>query len=227
MGRQFCWLFIAILAVTTTGCSSSHPRIEPMVGENQAVSFDRGQLKLVSGKDHLLGVTLVDYSDDTVIVGISVSNNGDEPFNFSESNVTGELVSADGSFIVDVNSYESVIEKLDSRGYEAMKQAGMTSMGVGSGFVPFGSIAVSAARLLLSLGEWGATSGENEIDAQTLSQLKTSYLRRHTLLPGTKYEGLLRIGLPDELEAGDSLVFEVAAEQEIQTFKFLCNPTKK
>jgi hypothetical protein len=220
-------LFSAILAMTIAGCASAPPRIEPVAGEHQSVSYDRGQLKLVSVENHLIGLTLVDYSADTVIIGVSVSNAGDKPFNFSESNVTGELVSGDETLPADINKFESVSQGIDAQEYDAMKEAGLTSMSVGSLFVPFGSIAISAARLLLSLGELGGTSDANNINKETLSQLRQIYLRRHTLLPGTSYGGLLKVSLPDELEAGDFLVFRVTAEEEVQTFKFLCNPTKE
>jgi hypothetical protein len=220
--QQIYWPLNVILALAIAGCSSVPPRIEAVPGENQSVSYDRGQVKLASEENHLLGLTIVDYADEKVIIGVSVSNNGDEPLNFSEDNVTGELVSGDEALPVDVHRYDSVAKDLDIEENEALKQAGIASIGVGSAFVPFGGIAVSAARLLLSLGQLGAASDEKDVDKETASQLAQVYLRRHTLFPGTNYEGLLLIGLPDELEDGDSLVFTVAADEETQKFNFLC-----
>ena len=215
MFQTYFLLLIFALILSATGCSSTRIQVQPLAVENQSVSYDRGQLQLKSETPHPLGLTIVAYFEDEMIIEVSVANTGDAPFDFSDTSVKGKIVYPDINYPVNVLRYDTFLENRTEMSETAWKRTGSTAISVGSGFIPYGGIASSVAQLLFSLGqETGNSSLQNRLDAQ-------SYLRRHTVEPDTDYGGRLKINLPKQLESGDVLVFQISSLDEIQDFSFI------
>ena len=219
--RQLCTLqtyFLPLLLasmVSAAGCSSNPVQVQPLAVTIQSVSCDMGQLRLKSELPHPLGLTIVDYSEDEMIIEVSVFNAGDESFDFSDKSVKGKIVSSDRDYPVDVIRYDVFLDNHDDMSESAWIKTGSTAISVGSAFIPYGGIAFSVARLLFALEQDGGGSLQDRIDAQ-------SYLRPHTVEPDTGYQGRLKINLPKQLESGDVLVFQISSADEIHDFRFLC-----
>ncbi len=212
---KFLPLMLATL-LTVAGCSSNRVLVQPVVEENQSISYDKGQLQLKDKASNPLELTIVDYSGDEMIIEVSVSNTGDDPFDFSDQSVKGKIISPDRHYPVNILRYDTFLRNSSTSSDDIWRRTGSTAVSVGSAFIPYGGIASSVAKLLLSINQEARTPQQNRIDAR-------SYLRRHTVEPNTDYGGKLKISLPKPLESGDVLMFEVSsAADEIQDFQFIC-----
>lgn len=214
---QFTFLLpmLAIL-LSLSGCSSNRVLVQPVAEENQSVSYNQGQLQLKDEASNPLELTIVDYSGDEMIIAVSVSNNGNDPFDFSDQSVKGKIISPDRHYPVNVLQYDAFLKNNSGSSDDLWRRTGSTAVSVGSAFIPYGGLASSVAQLLLSINQDTYNSQKERIDAR-------SYLRRHTVEPNTDYGGKLKISLPKPLESGDVLMFEVSsAADEIQGFQFIC-----
>lgn len=208
-------LLILALMLSAAGCSSTRVQVQPLAVENQSVSYDRGQLQMTSETPHPLGLTIVDYSEDEMIIEVSVANTGNDPFDFSDKSVKGKIVSPDRNYPVNILRYDAFLKNRTDTSNTTWKRTGSTAISVGSSFIPYGGIASSVAQLLFSLGQESGATLKDRLDAQ-------SYLRRHTVEPDTDYGGRLKVNLPKQLESGDVLVFQISSLDEIQDFSFIC-----
>lgn len=212
---QLMPLLLAALLIVS-GCASNPVVVQPVAEENQSVSYEKGQLQLKDEASNPLKLTIVDYSGDEMIIEVSVSNNGDDPFDFSDQSVKGKIISPDRHYPVNILRYDTFLRNSSSSNDDIWRRTRSTALSVGSSFIPYGGIASSVAQLLLSINQEARTPQQDRIDAQ-------SYLRRHTVEPNTDYGGKLKISLPKPLESGDVLMFEVSsAANEIQDFQFIC-----
>lgn len=211
---QFLLLILALM-LAVTGCSSNRVLVQPVAEENQSVSYERGQLQLAAEASNPLELTIVDYSGDEMIIEVSVSNNGDDPFDFSDQSVKGKIISPDQHYPVNILRYDTFLKNRNDSSDNMWRKTGATAVSVGSAFIPYGGIASSVAQLLFSLNQETSVSLQDRIDAQ-------AYLRRHTVEPNTDYGGRLKIGLPKQLESGDVLMFQVSSADEVQDFRFIC-----
>jgi uncharacterized protein YceK len=216
-----------LLAILLTGCSASRVQIHPIVINNQAVTYARGNIKLNSQTGLKPELTILDYSLDEILIGLTVTNTTNESILFSEKNLTVDLVASDKSEVGTVYTFDQLAEEAADEGYDTATQVGSTAAGIGSGFIPFGSIAYSIGRLFYSVGSQSAASHEENIDKLTYTQLNSTYLRQHTLEPEASYSGILKIGFADDIKAGDTIIFTLSAGGEVEKFKFNCQQAKE
>lgn len=195
--------------------------VQPQASTEQTVTFVRGQPRLHAKSFLNPELTLMDYSYDEMVIGLTLSNTTSESIVFSEKNIKVELHSEDEIQSATVYSFEQLAEDAAEREEDTLEQVGGTAASIGAGFIPFGSVAYSVGNLFYSIGN--DTNGhQKRLDSLTFSQLSQVYLRQHTLEPESSYSGILKIGFEDELEAGDSIIFHVSSGDNIEKFKFIC-----
>ncbi len=222
MKKIFILIFIFLM-----GCSANRVQFQPQITSNQTVTYDRGRSKLNSQSLLSPELIILEYSTDEVVIGLTVTNSTAYPILFSKDNLSVELVSTDEKYKGIVYSYEELVEEAADRGYETAAQVGNTAVGIGAGFIPFGSIVYSVGRLFYSIGSQGSESHQERVDKLTFSKLNQNYLRLQTIEPGGRYSGILKIGFENDLEVGDTVVFSLSVENEVERFKYICEPSKE
>jgi hypothetical protein len=227
VGRQTMKIIITLTLIFITSCSSNRVKIHPQTENEQTITYARGGVVLHSNTSLKPELTIIDYSYDEMIIGLSVTNTTSEPVLFSEKNIQVELLGLEESQQGTIYSFEQLIEEAAERGDSTLYQVGNTAVSIGVGFIPFGGIAYSVGRMLYSLGDENSRTHENRIDVLTFSQLNKNYLRQQTIEPNSSYAGILKIGFEDELEEGDTITFQVLGGNEIEKFNFTCKTHPK
>jgi hypothetical protein len=217
MKKLFILIFIFI-----AGCSTNRVQFQPQLAGNQTVTYARGSSKLNSQSLLNPEVMILEYSSDQIVIGLSVTNTTTQSILFSKNNLTVELISPDETYKGVIYSYEELVEEAADRGYKTTAQVGNTAVGIGAGFIPFGSIVYSVGRLFYSIGSQGTESHQERVDKLTFSKLNKNYLRLQTIEPGGQYSGIVKIGFETDLEAGDIVVFSLSVKDEIEKFKYIC-----
>jgi hypothetical protein len=218
-------IIIVLTLLFITGCSSKRVMLHPQTVENQTITYARGGAVLHSQTTLKPELTIIDYSIDEMLIGLSVTNTTPNPILFSEKNIQIDLLTSEGSQRATVYSFEQLREEAAESDDSSLYDAGNTAVGIGVGFIPFGGIAFSVGQLVYSLGDKNNQTNQNRIDALTFSQLHQNYLRKHTIEPESSYAGILKIGFENDLEEGDIITFHVITEGEIEKFNFTCkNP---
>ena len=220
----FTVLLILVVAIMITGCSTtSQVMIDPVADGDQQVTFSQGYMTLASDKGHRLAVSIIDYSENEMVIGVSLLNNGEQPLHFSERNITGTLIRSTQHWSAKVYPYPEIAGQYSGGANYAFQMAelGMAVLGIGARFVPFGSIAMSAGKMLYSLSRSAPQSNRKRMD-QALEKWIQSYLREHTVMPGDRSGGVVKIGFDDHFEIGDTIQFQVSADDEVKMFQFLC-----
>ncbi len=204
------------------GCSTNRVQFQPQVADNQTITYARGSSKLNSQSLLNPELMILEYSSDQIVIGLAVTNTTPHPILFSESNLAVELISLDETYKGVIYSYEELVEEAADRGYQTAAQVGNTAVGIGAGFIPFGSIVYSVGRLFYSIGSQGSESHQERVDKLTFSKLNKNYLRLQTIEPGGQYSGIVKIGFETDLEAGDIIVISLSVTDEIEKFKYIC-----
>lgn len=217
MKKLFILIFIFI-----TGCSTNRVQFQPQLADSQTVTYARGSSKLNSQSLLSPELMILEYSSDQIVIGLTVTNSMTQPILFSENNLAVELISPDETYKGVIYSYEELVEEAADRGYKTAAQVGNTAVGIGAGFIPFGSIVYSVGRLFYSIGSQGSESHQERVDKLTFSKLNQNYLRLQTIEPGGRYSGIIKIGFETDLEAGNIVVFSLSAKDEIEKFKYIC-----
>lgn len=218
---------IILLFLFITGCSSTRVMVHPQTENDQTITYARGGTVLHSQATLKPELTIIDYAYDEMVIGLSVTNTTSEPILFSEKNIQIELFTSEESQLATIYSYEQLIEEAAERGESALYQVGNTAVGIGVGFIPFGGIAYSVGHLIYSLSGNNSQTHQERVDALTFSQLNQNYLRQQTIEPESTYAGILKIGFEDDLEEGDTIIFQIMDGKEIEKFNFTCEAPHK
>lgn len=210
---------IILVTVLLAGCSANRVQLEPQLSNGQTVTYDRGNVKINSQSE----LTVLEYSSDKMVVGLTVTNSSDVPVLFSENNLSVNQVSDGNLQAGTIYSFEEVAEEAADKGYDTAVQVGNTAASIGASFIPFGGIVYSVGRLIFSIGSQQSTeSHEERVDRVAFSQLNKNYLRQQTIEPGAIYSGVLMIGFEDDLEAGDKVIFNLSIGDEVEKFDLVC-----
>lgn len=204
------------------GCSSSRVQLQPQVINDQTVTYDRGGSKLNSQSLLKPELSVLEYSSDEMVVGLTVTNSTISPILFSENNLAVDLLASGELQAGTVYSYEQLADEAIDKGYDTAVQVGNTAASIGVGFIPFGHVFYSVGRLFYSIGSQNTESHEERIDKLTFSQLNKNYLRRQTINPGERYSGILKVSFDNELEAGNTVIFSLLSGDEVEKFNYIC-----
>ncbi len=215
-------LFLILAIMLLTACSTNRVRIHPQVMNKQTITYVRGGPRLHSQTILQPELTILDYSYDEMLAGLTVTNTTPEPILFSEKNLKVELAKPEKLVPATVYSYEQIIEQAAEAGGSTAARVGDTAVGIGVGFIPFGGIAYTVGKLFYSLGSQDSETHQKRIDAVTFSQMNKNYLRQQTLQPGESYSGIVKIGFEDNLQEGDQIIFQVIGSDETEKFNFVC-----
>ena len=220
-------LILGIIFMTVAACSSKRVLVHPQAINDQKITYDRGGVKLHSQSILKPEITILDYSFDEMIIGLSVTNLTPDTILFSEQNVSVELLAEEQLEAATVYSFNQLAEEAAESGQSTAGQVGETAVGIGVGFIPFGGIAYSVGKMFYDIGS-NSDGHEKRIDQLTFSQLNKNYLRQQTIDPGSSYSGILKIGFEENLKEGDTLIFQVSAGSEVEKFSFTCkNPPEQ
>jgi hypothetical protein len=167
-------------------------------------------------------LTLVDQAADEMIIHLSVKNRGKTEYLFSEQDVSGEIITQNGALPMTIYSYEEILEELDDSDEILADEAGSTAVSVGSRVVPYGGTAGSIADLVMVANAQQEVGGGARLDRRTKAALDDAYIRRNTMTAGSRYEGILRVALPEPLSECKSLEFDVRAGADRHHFGFDC-----
>lgn len=212
-------IFLIILAIS--GCSSNRVQLNPRAINNQKVSYARGGAKFHSQSTLKSELTVLDYSYDEMVIGISITNSTKESILFSEKNVTVNLLVSGEIQATHVYNFEQLAAEAAEKGYKTAALVGNTAAGIGAGFVPFGGIAYSVGRLFFALGSQDEGHQER-VDKLTYSQMNQNYLRQQTIVPDETYSGFLKIAFEGILEPENTVIVQIAVGDEIEKFNFIC-----
>ncbi len=220
-------VFLILVIMLITACSSNRVLIHPQVMDNQAISYDRGGPKLQSHTILQPELKILDYSFDQMVVALAVTNATSSPILFSDQNLKVAVVNEEKSVPATVFSFEQIVEQAAEAGGSTAAKVGDTAVGIGVGFIPFGGIAYTVGKLFYSIGSQDSETHQKRIDSITFSQINKNYLRKQTIVPGDSYSGILKVGFGDDLQEGDKIIFQVIGNEETETFNFVCkNPPK-
>lgn len=212
--------------VLLVGCSANRVQLEPQLINNQTVTYSRGSSQLNSPSRFKPELAILEYSSDEMVIALSITNSTNEPILFSENNIKVKLLSSGELHDASIYNYGQVVEEAADKGYNTAAQVGNTAVNIGSGFIPFGGIALSVGRLFYSLGSQNVESSyQDRVDKIAFSNLN-QYIRRHTIAAGEQYSGVLKIGFEEDLEEGNAVVFTLNVENEIEKFIFDCDELK-
>ncbi len=220
-------LFFLIFVIS--GCASTNSvQLEPKAVNKQQIAYERGGAKFHSQAASKFELTILDYSQNEMVVGVSVTNSTSEPISYSEKNVTVEWVYKDEVKNAHIYNFEELAEEAGEKGYRTGKLVASTAAGIGASFIPFGGIAYSVGSLFYAIGSQDSKGGHQQrIDKLVYSQLNKNYLRRQTIAPGETYSGILKIGFEDALEAENIIIIQVAVGDEVEKFHFTCKEIKE
>ncbi len=219
---------VILLAVLLSGCSSNRVKLEPQLSQGQTVSYARGSVKINSQSESNSELTILGYSSDKMVIGVTVNNFSDTPIEFSKNNLFVNQLSEGELLAGTIYSFEEVAEEAADKGYSTAVQVGQTAASIGASFIPFGGIAYSVGRLFYSIGsQQGTESHEERVDRLVFSQLNKNYLRQQTIEPGAKYSGILKIGFEDDLDAGDTVVFNLSVGNTVEKFNLECDQARE
>lgn len=214
---------LSILAIVIlSACSAKRVVIHPQAMNKQTITYARGGPKLKSQTALQPELTILDYSYDQMVIALTVTNTTSEPILFSEQNLQVELLGAEQSVLATVYSYEQIVEQAEEAGVSTAARVGDTAVGIGVGFIPFGGIAYTVGKLFYSLGNQDSESHQKRINSITFSQMDKNYLRKQTIQPGESYSGIVKIGFEDDLQEGETIIFQVKANDETEKFNFVC-----
>ena len=213
---------IVLAFVFVAACSSSRVQLEPQVTSDQTITFDRGGSKLNSQSLLKPELSVLEYSSNEMVVGLTVTNSTINSILFSENNLAVDLLASGELHSGTVYSYEQLAEEAAEKGYDTAVQVGNTAASIGVGFIPFGNIFYSVGRLFYSVGSKNTESHEERIEKLTFSQLNKKYLRKQTINPGDRYSGILKIGFDNELEVGNTVIFSLFAGDVVEKFNYTC-----
>jgi len=101
-------------------------------------------------------------------------------------------------------------------------KAGSAAISVGSGAVPYGGTLGTIAQYVLAASVSDENDPETRLDAVTKAALANAYIRPNTMAPGSKYEGILRVALPEPLSNCQSLKLYVRVDESRHGFSFDC-----
>lgn len=215
---------IVLITVLLAGCSSNRVHLEPKLSNAQTVTYARGNVKINSQSE----LTILEYSSDKMVIGITVTNASESPILFSENNLSVEQLSEGEIQPATVYSFEQLAEEAADEGYGTAAQVGNTAASIGASFIPFGGIVYSVGRLFYSIGSQQSTeSHEERVDKLAFAHLNKNYLRQQTIEPGANYSGVLKIGFEDDLEAGDMVVFNLSVGDGVEKFSLVCKREKE
>jgi len=225
MPRLALSLLICQVVAHLAGCatsSSANTRLEPRPTEGQKILFERGQPQLQAEGSHPVRMTVVDHAGDQMVVHISVENRSTTTYLFSHEALSGEMVTRSGAHPITVYGYEEVLELLDDSDEKMAAKAGSTAISVGSGAVPYGGTLGTIAQYVLAASVSDEGDPEARLDKVTQAAMATAYIRPNTMPPGSQYEGILRVALPEPLGNCRSLRFEVRVDEVRHGFIFDC-----
>lgn len=218
---------LLLSVILLAGCSANRVKLEPHVINNQTVTFVRGSSKLNSNALLKAELAVLEYSSNEMVIALSVTNPALESILFSENNLTANRLALGVLQHAIVFQYDELVGEASEKGYGTAGKVGNTAISIGASFIPFGGIALSVGRLFYDIGSSSASeSHEERVERLTYSQLDKNYIRRQTIEPGGQYSGILKIGFEDDLEAGDSVIFTLSAEGDIEKFVFKCKALK-
>lgn len=217
---------IILFSILLAGCSANRVQLEPQLINAQTVTYVRGSSKLNSQSLLKPELAVLEYSSDEMVIALAVTNLTVEPILFSEKNLTVNLLSSGELQAATIYRYEQLVGEAAEKGYNTAGQVGNTAVSIGASFIPFGGIALSVGRLFYSIGSQNTESYEERVDNLTFSQLNQNYIRQQTIEPGAKYSGILKIGFENDLEIGETIIFTLSAEDEIEKFIFNCEQPK-
>ena len=218
-------LISIIILVNFCACSSSRILLHPKKSESQTVSYSRGISILQSQETLNPEFSIMDYSENEMIIGLTVTNITSEPLTISEQNLKAELTSGEEIHHAKIYDYEQLIKESADRSNENLALAGNTAAGIGAGFIPFGGIALSVGKLFYTVGN-GSEEHQKRIDSFTFSQLNQHYFRLQTLQPSEKYSGFLKIGFDQNFKAKDKIAFHFVYDDQTETFTYSCKETE-
>ena len=213
---------MVLLVALLSGCSSSRVQVSPQATDDQKITYVRGGAKVHSQSTLKAELTVLDYSYNEMVIGLSVTNSTLESMIFSEKSVVVERI-VDGEIeTAQVFNFEQLTEQASERGYKTAALVGRTTVGIGASFIPFGGIAYSIGSLFYAIGS--QDSGHQErVDKLVYSQMSKDYLRQQTVEPSGRYSGVLKIGFDDELEPEDKVIFTVSdSNNNVEKFNFIC-----
>lgn len=217
-------VFLPLAAVTlalNSGCAEQKRiGISSAPAAQQNSVFMRGGVKLLS-KNHKTELTIVDYSEDEMVASISLTNDTNKAFVFSEKNITARHQRLNRISNAKIYSYEELLAEYSDTDYSAVSQVGQTAASIGASFIPFGNIALTLGSLLYSLSSQGLTN-KSRIDSIVSAQLGEAYLRQQTVNAKTEYGGIVKIGFEEGLAKGDKVLFTVTIADQTETFTFVC-----
>lgn len=215
------------LVIVISGCASNNVQLDPKAINNQKISYERGGAKFHSQAASQFELTILDYTQNEMVIGVSVTNSTLEPIPYSEKNVTVEWVYKDEVKEAHIYNFEELAEVAEEKGYRTGTLVASTAAGIGASFIPFGGIAYSVGSMFYAIGSQNSQGHQQRIDKLVYSQLNKNYLRRQTIAPGEKYSGILKIGFEDTLEAENIIIIQVAVGDEIEKFHFTCKEALK
>ena len=213
-------LFFLIIGIS--GCASNSVQLDPKAINSQKISYERGGAKFHSKAASKFELTILDYTQNEMVIGVSVTNSTLEPIPYSEKNITVEWVYKDEVKQAHIYNFEELAEVAEEKGYRTGTLVASTAAGIGASFIPFGGIAYSVGSMFYAIGSQNSTGHQQRIDKLVYSQLNKNYLRRQTIAPGETYSGILKIGFDDSLKAENTIVIQIAVGDELEKFHFTC-----
>ncbi len=218
------WLALLLGFGASGGCAtsgSSTVHLEPDPTEGHRISYQRGQTQIQAGSENPVRLTVVDHAGDQLVVHVALEARDATEYVFSEQNLSGEMVSRSGVQPLRILSYEEVMEELDDSDERLATQAGSTAVSVGSKIVPYGGSIGSIAKLAMATRN--DHDPEARLDALTRAAIEeNAYIRRNTMRPGSTYEGVLRVALPEFISECESMHFNVRVGADLHRFAFDC-----
>jgi len=219
-------LFFLIFVIS--GCASTNSvQLDAKAVNKQQISYERGGAKFHSQAASKFELTILDFVQNEMVIGVSVTNSTLEPIPYSEKNVTAEWVYKDEVKEPHIYNFKELAEEAEEKGYRTGKLVASTAVGIGASFIPFGGIAYSVGSLFYAIGSQDSKGHQQRIDKLVYSQLNKNYLRRQTIAPGETYSGILKIGFEDALKAENTIVIQVAVGDESEKFHFTCKEIKE
>ena len=219
-------LFFLIFVIS--GCASTNSvQLDPKAINNQQISYERGGAKFNSQAASKFELTILDYTQNEMVIGVSVTNSALEPMLYSEKNITVEWVYKDEVKEAHIYNFEELAEVAEEKGYRTGTLVASTAAGIGASFIPFGGIAYSVGSLFYAIGSQDSQGHQQRIDKLVYSQLNKNYLRRQTIAPGETYSGILKVGFEDSLKAENIIIIQVAVGDEVEKFHFTCKEIKE
>jgi hypothetical protein len=219
------WLALLLVPYLVGGCATTSPaniRLEPKPADGQTIAYQRGQPQIKAAGSNPVRLTVVDHAADQMVVHVSVENWGATEYLFSEQEVSGEMITPKGAQPLTFYSYQEVLEELDDSDEKLAAQAGSAAISVGSRVVPYGGTVGSIAKYVLAANAGEENDPEARLDSLTKAALDNAYIRRNTMTPGSRYEGILRVALPEPLNECQSLQFDVHVGAVRHRFAFDC-----